>query len=285
MPRHVVRRSDLYASAGFTLIELLVVISIIALLIGILLPALAAAREAARRSSCLSNVRQLTTAGVNFAVDHNDTYSEGAPYNRNGRSPSATAANIATSIGADLEPYVGSEGDLWRCPSAPETSVNNPNDPLFVFEGDDPFDGSTGAGNVFSPNYFYMRTKDWVGFGPTNWEADQWAVHNVAGLANAQLDGAGVSLSEAVMFLDEKSYQHTANVKNDIYDNGGTVRGNYYANYGFLDGHAEGRDYTELQSYLAQLGPAIPQTWADFGNNRPFSDIYPNLYDDDPDNN
>jgi prepilin-type N-terminal cleavage/methylation domain-containing protein/prepilin-type processing-associated H-X9-DG protein len=55
---------------GFTLIELLVVISIIALLVGILLPALGAARKTAQNSQCLSNIRQMDTAAMSFAADH-----------------------------------------------------------------------------------------------------------------------------------------------------------------------------------------------------------------------
>jgi len=54
-------------SKGFTLVELLVVIGIIAVLIGVLLPSLNKARESARRTACLSNMRQLTTAWLMYA--------------------------------------------------------------------------------------------------------------------------------------------------------------------------------------------------------------------------
>src|SRR5436190_5695084 len=55
---------------AFTLVELLGVIGIIAVLISVLLPALAAARRAANLLACESNARQLVTAAILFAHDH-----------------------------------------------------------------------------------------------------------------------------------------------------------------------------------------------------------------------
>jgi prepilin-type N-terminal cleavage/methylation domain-containing protein/prepilin-type processing-associated H-X9-DG protein len=58
---------------GFTLIELLVVLAVIALLAAILLPVFAQTREAARRTTCISNLRQLILAHQVYVQDHDDT--------------------------------------------------------------------------------------------------------------------------------------------------------------------------------------------------------------------
>ena len=59
---------------GFTLIELLVVIAIIAILAAILFPVFARAREKARQTSCLSNLKQIGLAMVQYVQDYDEVY-------------------------------------------------------------------------------------------------------------------------------------------------------------------------------------------------------------------
>ncbi len=95
-------------SAGFTLIELLVVIAIIAILAAILFPVFAQAREAARKTSCLNNVKQMTTAWAMYLQDYDERM---IPYSTNGGS-----GGVAFPWNQIIQPYAKNT-QILRCPS------------------------------------------------------------------------------------------------------------------------------------------------------------------------
>ncbi len=106
------------ARRGFTLIELLVVIAIIAILAAILFPVFAKAREKARQTSCLSNLKQLGLAVMQYAQD----YDEMLPiyYYNTGVSGAITypggGTNSAMMWYCAIYPYAKNM-QLFQCPS------------------------------------------------------------------------------------------------------------------------------------------------------------------------
>lgn len=129
---------------AFTLIELLVVIAIIAILASILFPVFARARENARRTSCLSNMKQLGLGMMQYLQDADErfppamwesaaTYTDTAPsatahtfIQQSPRDPSTPAGVFRVSAGGDTRayyswmdfifPYVKSV-QVYTCPS------------------------------------------------------------------------------------------------------------------------------------------------------------------------
>ncbi|BCM92309.1 hypothetical protein IAD21_04188 [Abditibacteriota bacterium] len=107
-------------SSAFTLIELLVVIAIIAILAAILFPVFARARENARKTSGLSNLKQIGLGLMQYLQDYDERFPNSVT-ERQGVSyygAADTAAGVADySIRAKLQPYTKSV-QLFKDPSA-----------------------------------------------------------------------------------------------------------------------------------------------------------------------
>ena len=67
----VMKQYEKPCARGFTLLELLVVIAIIGILATLLIPVVSNPLEKGRRAGCRSNLKQIGTAMINFAADHN----------------------------------------------------------------------------------------------------------------------------------------------------------------------------------------------------------------------
>lgn len=124
---------------GFTLIELLVVIAIISILAAILFPVFARARENARRTSCMSNLKQIGLGFMQYTQDYDEKFPPalacGTWSDTSTRiidtNPAKPSGHFRVSTGGPLNnwvtwmdyifPYVKSL-QLFRCSSATNTS-------------------------------------------------------------------------------------------------------------------------------------------------------------------
>src|SRR5688572_4280036 len=96
---------------GFTLIELLVVIAIIAILAAILFPVFARARENARRSSCMSNMKQIGLGIIQYTQDYDEMQ---VLIRQNG--------DCSAPWGELVQPYLKSK-QIFDCPSNTTATV------------------------------------------------------------------------------------------------------------------------------------------------------------------
>lgn len=97
---------------GFTLIEILIVLTIISILAAILFPVFARARENARRTSCLSNLKQIGLGVMMYTQDYDENYPRIIRGNW-GDSDSYTRVTDNSLPGAHFSSHDGSNYGPW----------------------------------------------------------------------------------------------------------------------------------------------------------------------------
>lgn len=124
---HAKAHQVLSRTHGFTLIELLVVIAIIIILAAILFPVFARARENARRTSCMSNMKQIGLGMMQYTQDYDERYPL-SKIDEQQTNPSMPGSKFVVSSGTEctdghcvtwmnlLQPYTKSV-QLFVCPS------------------------------------------------------------------------------------------------------------------------------------------------------------------------
>lgn len=100
---------------AFTLIELLVVIAIIAILAAILFPVFARARENARRTSCVSNMKQIGLGVMQYTQDYDERYPK--PLSGDwGGGVSGFELQTDPSMPGAMFNSTDNQGDAWNNP-------------------------------------------------------------------------------------------------------------------------------------------------------------------------
>lgn len=113
--------------SAFTLIELLVVIAIIAILAAILFPVFGRARENARRTSCLSNLKQLSLGVLQYTQDFDEAFPSAAVHST---GFSTSPPYVRPRGWADaIYPYTKSL-QINQCPSERQDGSADPEDSM-----------------------------------------------------------------------------------------------------------------------------------------------------------
>jgi len=231
---------------AFTLIELLVVVAIIALLIAILLPSLGAARDRAKNSVCLSNLHSNGLALFNYA----NQFAGKLP------ADGVTEGQLFWDMEANLtDNLMGTNGIIrktYYCPMNPNQNVDN----LWAMDGGAV--GSTSTHRVLG--YFYLISRGNASI--TGLKAPKYAKLTTSPQGTTE---------DQELITDITISDTTSTLFTSIHFSGGggvnlgtshlTRTKPTLSNILFLDGHADGRRFGELQIRIKSTDVGASDSW------------------------
>lgn len=285
------------------MVEMLIVLGIIALLASLLIPGLISARKAAQTTSCLNNLRQLGFAVTQYLNDNRMCMPDACSSNcwDDPASPRGALERGSSSdrapIGQLLDSYLKHDLRLWKCPGAPQVSIESDGQmrqPHVVASKDSLWQSN----GQWRPAYFYLSTRGWEWFQinqPLVWQhfwMQDWMVRNLAGLKLERTKTVSIQPpTEIVVFLDYSSAFHSKS-PSDLYDVPQTLtdfnnvsptliqRQPFRSNLLYLDGHCATREYTWAGGLINLLHKPIKQVWGDLDFEQTYADAFQNHYPD-----
>lgn len=238
-------------SRAFTLIELLAVVAIIGILAAIVIGSVSKIRDAARRSTCVSNLRQIGAAFPLYAADNKGLYP--APRQATYPYPGGggyTAANPA--------PGVNPSGDNWQV----EISRYVLRSQNYIWDVKDAY-GSSNISHCPTYDLFFntaakmssqsnISTAGYgmnlnMNVGGVNYGGGTWGLENTRRFRASAITypSKTVLVGDSAEFFINVSTAWTAAANYlDGYSNGAPARHGSVANYLFADGHVETLDPT-----------------------------------------
>jgi prepilin-type N-terminal cleavage/methylation domain-containing protein/prepilin-type processing-associated H-X9-DG protein len=224
-------------TSAFTLIELLVVIAIIAILAAILFPVFAQAREKARATSCMSNLKQINLALLQYVQDYDEMFPSQRDNGGNSYSVNAyfTPGGTAATWDVLVLPYTKSAA-LLTCPNDPVTPTATLPD----------------VGTKVQRSY--AMPSNLVDYQSSSQGATQASIPSPAlTVALAERGGGcGNTATPATWFYCADIQQ----LDTVGFGNGWPHTGNYTANFGFADGHVKAIMWSGAKIYPRSSFPS-----------------------------
>jgi prepilin-type N-terminal cleavage/methylation domain-containing protein/prepilin-type processing-associated H-X9-DG protein len=242
---------------AFTLIELLVVIAIIAILAAILFPVFARARENARRTSCLSNLKQMGLGVMMYTQDYDELYPLTVMLN-NTPHPIPSAVSLSISGKAlwswyeMLYPYTKSV-QVYKCPSsgytgnAVYTANYGTNYDVMPYYTDTPkslasLEAPASTYLIMDAGYYMMAYSRALHGGANNaWYLPGTGAYNGSSAASLSI---GTTAADAYRASDYEDGRHLGSV-----------------NVAFADGHVKWLNAGELFGQALKRSHSQPNAW------------------------